>query len=215
MKTTATVYFIRHGQLIRPYNDHFTMTREILADLALSKLDPTIRDDSETTFRTQTRGLDFSKIKYIYYNNSGFQSRRSLNSAKLIQSVLKKRYRLTVPIMGLPELKEIKFFVKKLVSSAVLKTKGMPILRTELFRSIRSGGHAAENKSSINIRTKKVLSIIAKHQEAGDSVLFVTHDFFMRFLQIALERKATTEKNLQATHLNEYFGGFTLRQKAG
>ncbi len=214
MKNKAAVYFIRHGQLAKPYNDHLTMSYDTLADLALSKLNPGIRSNSPSVFHRQTKNLNLADIKHIYYNNSGFQSRRSLESAKMIQAELKKMHGRSIPLRGLPELKEIKFYVKKLMPRDIYKIKGLALLREKFFQAVLNNG-AIERLNSIQKRAVKILAVAERHELLGESVLFVTHDFFMRFLELALKnpKQKITVPTLNKTHLNEYFGGFAVNSQ--
>ena len=110
MNNKIKIYFIRHSKLDLPYENHLKMPYEILDDLATSTLDPSIAKNSEKLFLDAAKDLPLKDIDIIYFNNSGFQSKRSKESALLIGKLLKERYNKEVPILGNPKLKEIDLF---------------------------------------------------------------------------------------------------------
>lgn len=205
--------FIRHGQLKRPYQDHSTMGYNALADLAMSRIDPGLDKNAEKLLIKQIKHLDFSNVKIIYYNNSGKQSKRSLESAKIIARVLKRQFNTKVSIVGLNYLHELNFDLRKLLHKSEFDTQGMPLLRSALFSSvINNKGKYSESLPSISRRIEKIDTIIRKHNKKKEKVIFVTHAFFMRFIQTYIKRtnrlSSLSIMDLQRAKLNHYFGGF-------
>lgn len=212
-----TFFFIRHGQLIEPYIDHLTMDYETLADLSTSVLDPSINENAYKLFDRQTKDIDFSKVQKMYYNNSGFQSNRSTESAEIIKQSLEVRLQHTISLDGLSELREVRFDVQKLISLGEYRDQGMPIIRTALYKAMIEGKDRIESITECFERIQKIHTLIRKHASKNESVLFVTHDFFMRVIEIYIthmERlNRVTINDLEETSLNYYFGGFCTDQK--
>ncbi len=204
-------FFIRHGQLVEPYLNHLAMDYSTLSDLATSALDPSINKNALDLFNKQTSGVDFSAVSQIYYNNSGFQSRRSLESAQIISKVFLHRYKKELVPVGLPELREVRFDVRQLVNEDDFKANGMPAIRTALYNSFVSGG-SAESIVELDKRISVIKDIIINHVNKKESALFVTHDFFMRVLEIYIKHprrlRGVTVDDFEKTSLNSYFSGF-------
>ncbi|MDP4000651.1 MAG: hypothetical protein Q8P83_00170 [bacterium] len=205
--------FIRHGQLKRPYQDHLTMGYDALADLALSRIDPELDENAEKLFIKQIKHLDFSGIKTIYYNNSGKQSKRSLESAQIIAQILRKKFHANVRLKGLDILHELNFNLRKLLSRSKFDQSGIRAVRLALFSSVvENQGKNSEPINSIEKRVIKIHSIISKYTKTNEGIIFVTHAFFMRFIQTYIKRtnrlKSLSVINLQRVKLNHYFGGF-------
>lgn len=208
-------FFIRHGQLVEPYLNHLTMDYRMLADLSTSILNPGINSNARDLLSRQTAGIDFSRVRIIYYNNSGFQSVRSKESAELIQEVLQQKDRHEISLVGLPELREVRFDVRRLLSEDKFKKVGMPAIRTALYAEQINGTEHTESIMDISMRIKKIADIVDNH--SSSDILFVTHDFFMRVIEIYITRRERlnrmTINDLEQTGLNYYFGGFYTDQK--
>lgn len=206
---TAKYFFIRHGQLVEPYDDHLGMDYETLADLSTSKLDPDIRTSSLELFNKQTAGIDFSGVTSIYYNNSGKQSQRSEQSAQLIAEELASRFGEKIVLQGLKELHEVSFDVKELIPKELFEKVGMPSIRTGLYTSMITSG-PSESISEAERRIITIHSLVDK-RSAGD-LIFVSHDFFMRIIEVYIARPNRLQNirisDLENTSLNYYFGGF-------
>ncbi len=208
----CSIFFIRHGQLVPPYLDHLAMDYQTLADLSLGTLDPGINDNAPTLLVKQTSGVDFPQVHKVYYNNSGKSSRRSLESARCIVGVLEERFGTPVQLLGLPEIREVLFDVRGLVSEEEFKQRGMAAIRTTLYQAIIHGG-ATEPLAEIAARIKVLHQVVEENSQSGESALFVTHDFFMRFLEVYITRQQRLDNvsvdDLERTGLNYYFAGFT------
>ncbi len=208
-------FFIRHGQLVSPYLNHLKMDYDTLADLSTSRLNPSINSNARALFSQQTSGIDFSQVKVIYYNDSGFQSVRSRESAELIQEVLQQKYRHKISLVGLRELREVQFDVRKLISKDEFKKAGMPAIRTALYAEQINGNKNTESINEMTKRIERIRRVISKHAD-GD-ILFITHDFFMRVLEVFINRveqlAGVTVADLERTELNYYFGGFRTDRK--
>mgnify|MGYP006312457143 CR=1 FL=1 len=87
----------------------------------------------------------------------------------------------------------------------------MPAVRTALYNAIIHQG-PVEQIDHIYRRTEAVFKSLKQHQEKNQTVLLVSHDFYMRTVEIYLGRsedhKRVTVANLEKTTLNTYFKGF-------
>lgn len=196
------IFFIRHGQLEEPYINHLKMDFQTVTDLSTGKLDPSLNSNAKELFVKQTDGVDFSKIKKIYFNS---KSHRSEESAKVIKKILNT----DVETKGIPELAEVAFNVSELVTIGKYEVTGMQGVREELFQSQLENSNNVESIQEIKQRIDKVFSIIINSKEGS---IFVTHDFFMRVIEVYIKKgklDSITTSDLLDTHLNSYFSGFS------
>lgn len=205
------IYFIRHSKLDLPYKDHLEMPYEILDDLSTSRLDPSIAANSQELFIKAAKKIPLKNINFLYFNNSDFQSRRSRDSVLLIAKVLQEKYKREIPIIGNPNLKEVNFSVQKILSRDRFLKKGMPAVRTALYQAMINNG-PVEQIAEVYARIDSVFESLNKHQEKNQTVLLVTHDFYMRVIEVYITKskdyKEITVKDLENTTLNKYFKGF-------
>ncbi len=210
--TEPKFFFIRHGQLVAPYLNHLTMDYRTLTDLSLGSLDPSINHNASELFVRQTANVDLAQVHTVYYNSSGISSARSLESARCIVDSLKQRYGEAVQLYGLPDIREVRFDVSGLVSEPEFNKHGMAAIRSALYRAVIHGG-AAEPLAEVAGRIRILQGVVEEHARKGESVLFVTHDFFMRFLEVYITRRERLDgvsvEDLERTGLNYYFAGFT------
>jgi len=66
MNNNIKIYFIRHGKLNLPYEDHLKMPYEILDDLATGRLDPSIAKDSKKLFLEAAEKLPLRLRRYLF-----------------------------------------------------------------------------------------------------------------------------------------------------
>lgn len=211
MNNKIKIYFIRHSKLNLPYKDHIEMPYEILDDLATSRLDPSISKNSKKLFLEAKESLPLKDMDVIYFNNSNFQSERSRESAFLIGKVLKEKYNKEVPILGNPNLKEIDFSLKNILPKEKFLKQGMSAIRTALYNAIINQG-SVEQMGHIYKRAENIFKSLKKHQEKDQTVLLVSHDFYMRAVEVYLQKSKDSRKvavdDLEKTTLNTYFKGF-------
>ncbi|MBI5465918.1 MAG: histidine phosphatase family protein [Candidatus Kerfeldbacteria bacterium] len=204
-------FFIRHGQLVPPYLDHLKMDYQTLVELSTGVLDPGINQNASELFSRQAAEVDFSSVRHVYYNSSGISSRRSLESARCIIANLRQLSGGAITLRGLPEIREVRFDVSGLLSEYEFSQRGMAAIRAALYLAAFQGG-AAEPTAEIAKRIGVLHKVVEEHASKGESVLFVTHDFFMRFLEVYITRAERLKEvhitDLDNTSLNYYFGGF-------
>ena len=116
-----------------------------------------------------------------------------------------------MPILGSPDLKEIDFSLKDILPKEKFLKQGMPAIRTALYNAIINQG-PVEQIDHIYKRTKSVFKSLKKHQEKNQTVFLVSHDFYMRAVEVYLKKsknyRAVTADDLEKTVLNTYFKGF-------
>ncbi|PIY97039.1 MAG: hypothetical protein COY66_01740 [Candidatus Kerfeldbacteria bacterium CG_4_10_14_0_8_um_filter_42_10] len=213
MKNKIKIYFIRHSKLDLPYENHLQMPYGILNDLATGQLDPSIVQNSNKLFLKAAAGLPLKNIDVIYFNNSNFQSKRSRDSAFLIGKVLKEKYNRKVPIFGNPYLKEIDFCLKDILSKEKFLKEKMPAVRTALYNALINKG-PVEQIDHVFKRIEAVLKSLKKHQDKNQTVMLVSHDFYMRAVEVFFRKSKNfrniTVDDLEKTTLNTYFKGFSV-----
>jgi len=212
MNKNLRVYFIRHGKLDLPYKDHLGMPYEVLDDLATSQLDPSISPRSKALFLEAAGNLPLDSFKAIYYNNSGLQSNRSKESAVIIKRVIKDKAGKDLSLFGNPDLKEIDFSLKKILpDKQEFLQKGMPAIRTALYNAEVNNGPVEQTKD-IFARIDRIFFSLENHKQKDESVLLVSHDFFMRVVEVYIRKSQDYRKirvqDLEETTLNKYFKGF-------
>ncbi|MDP3995353.1 MAG: histidine phosphatase family protein [bacterium] len=212
MPTQQNIYIIRHSKVDLPYKSHLEMPYEVLSDLASGKLDPSIAPESrELFFKAAGTSLPLESIDVIYFNNSDKQSRRSKESAELVQGVIKEKYSRHVPLIGNPDVKEVDFDLPTILSKAEFEKHGMPAIRTALYKA-EIEGKVVESIVHMYERIARILDTMKQHERRGETALIISHDFFMRVMEVYL---AVTKNpgdvrlgHLEATILNTYFRGF-------
>lgn len=194
----SNIFFLRHGKLELPYRDHSEMPFSVLADLASEKLNPPI--DAAFTHNIlmeMAAKVPFEKIEKIYHSPSP----RAADTAQLIQAYIKEKVAKEVLMQPLSDLKEISFDLRKIMPTTPKKID-IKELNTRVLQAMAED-RADESLVGIQQRVHNVLEMIKNQVERNDDVLFISHDFFMRFLEVAL-----TSCELHNTQRNTYLRGF-------
>src|SRR3989338_6027870 len=83
------LFFIRHGKLRLPYKDHSKMPFSVIADLANSKMSPSIdRDYIIKAIKRLSDTIPLDAIQYIYAS----PERRCQETARFVREFVKKKY---------------------------------------------------------------------------------------------------------------------------
>lgn len=192
------IFFLRHGKLQLPYRDHSEMPFSVLADLACEKLNPPI--DAASTHNIlmeMATKVPFEKIEKIYHSPSP----RAADTAQLIQAYIQGKNGRDVVAQTVADLKEVSFDLRKIMPTAPQKID-IKELNNRVLRAMAED-RADESLAGIQQRVHTVLEMIKNQVERNDDALFISHDFFMRFLEVAL-----TSCDLQNTQRNTYLRGF-------
>lgn len=169
--------FIRHANLKYPYNNYDRLSLKQLDLLATEKTQPHINSrlaKSKIKKHITNGFLAKNRIDAIYYSSAP----RAKETAVILADILNVNV-----TMELDYLKEIAFSPKRLVSDDVFKRKGMKAIREAVYKSVEQD-RADETTAMLVSRIKKVKKLIVQHK--GQTILVVTHGFFMRLLQISL-----------------------------
>ena len=207
------IFFIRHGKVDLPYRDHSEMPYEVLDDLATSTIDPGLDSTCEHLFSQVAEQLPVAEISTIYFNDSGYQSNRSEKSAQLIRGYIQRHFDRAVPLVGNSDLREVRFSVKALVTKERFQKEGMPAIRTALYQD-QIDGRQSESIRELYTRINSIFTLLEKHRRLDETVLLVSHDFFMRVIDVYLNKTKKAAEvqlaDLEKTALNSYFQGFGI-----
>lgn len=203
-----SLFFIRHGKLSLPYKSHNEMPFGVIADLASRKSDPSIdRLYFFKLIKNVSEYLPLNKITKIYAS----PSRRCCETASLISDIAKKNGINCAAVNVLPELKEVNFDLRKICSVSDEEHFDISKINDVVFEAMANGRHC-ENAAETYKRIDKIFSQI-KETGSEEKILFITHDFFMRVIEIYIGNKGIkkdriTFEELRRTHRNGYLSGF-------
>jgi broad specificity phosphatase PhoE len=165
------VYFVRHAPLKAPYDNYEALSLAELDRLATQEVDPPIQTSSIelptelVDFLQQADSLDVLRA----------DSRRARETCQLL---LGSR---VAPVTATDLLREMRFTPSKLVDQETYRQSGLELVRTNLFADGVGRAHASEPVELIYERIGKLGQLLGKLD--CESVLCITHGFFMRYLQ--------------------------------
>lgn len=193
------ITFLRHGSLLSPYDNYNSLTLSELSQLARQDIDPSI--DTSKIFNQITNNNHISR-KYDALFVS--QSQRTNDTAR----ELAKEINLPTQVK-LKELNEILFDPSNLVTEAEYENDKLVIIRRKLFESLANDSNLESGKKVI-ARVHKLNQMLKSSKY--DSVLIITHGFFMRYLDIFYRQKSLdfSETALNQAINFDYTSGFTV-----
>lgn len=199
------VIFVRHADLKYPYNNYDRLTLRQLDLLATEKTQPHINDRlarSKIKAHLADGFLAKNGVDAIYYSSAT----RAKQTAALLADMLN-----VSETKELDYLREIGFSPKRLVSSLTFERSGMNAVREAVYSAIEQDA-ADETSKELVARIGQIKKLLGKHK--GQTIVVVTHGFFMRLLQIALlHNKLTFTISDQEQAVNyDYLQGFTYTQ---
>ncbi len=214
MRKNLSLYFIRHGKLLLPYKDHNEMPFEILADLAIEKLNPVLNTRAnKKLFPKIAKVIPFKDITHIYTG----PSERCKDSAKLISETILKQNKRTLPITVIRNLREVKFDLRKIYSKKIYHPGEIQDLNKLVLRAMLNSNHA-ESLAKAYQRADLVFKSIARFQKNDEKLLFITNGFFMRALELYIKNHGAkiikiAPQDFLKTKRNTYFRGFATNYK--
>lgn len=214
MKKNLSLYFIRHGRLLLPYKDHNEMPFETLADLAIEKLNPALNTRAnKKLFSKIAKIIPFKDIARIYTS----PSERCRDSAKLISKIILKQNKRILPITVIRNLREVEFDLRKIYSKKTYHPGKIQDLNKTVLRAMLNGNHA-ESIAKTYQRADSIFKSVARFQKNDKKILFITHGFFMRVLELYIKKHGAknikiTPQDLLKTKRNVYFRGFATNYK--
>lgn len=201
--TPVMVTFLRHGKVLLPYRSHDEMPFEVLADLAIGKLDPGI--DRDTTLGLVQKAASFIQAEggvEIYCS----PARRALETAQLIGDVIKERVGTPIDVVPMTALREVRFDLRTLYPGGQ-EGLDMLSLNSKVLAGVLDG--SAEPLASVEERLMEIVAVVQNHPQP---LVFVTHDFILRFIEILIKRGGllgeVTLDDLSLTQRNLYLSGF-------
>lgn len=209
MNGNATIYFLRHGRVLLPYADHSEMPFSVLAQLGLKQLDPALDlQDAKVRIERLRDAVPFSDVISVYTS----PARRTHESGDLLASLAhgdKPHACITLPL-----LREVDFDLMKLDTlfniQDGIKSHGISAVNSAVFSGMVSDRYCESAEAAY--RRVETLFEFIRTLKAGCYV-FVTHDFFMRVIEIYIRRQGTpyaaiTVEDLEKTQRNLYFTGY-------
>lgn len=201
-----SLFFIRHGKLKLPYKDHSEIPFKVLADLALSKFDPPM-DKNFTLPLIRQLKIPLGEIEKIYSS----PSKRCLETSKLVSNFIRQKFLEKIPIIVMSELAEVRFNLEKIYPHPKRNQFDIEAINDKVFRAMANGKNC-EQVLGVYKRVEKIFSIIENNEE-NKKVLFVTHDFLMRVIEIFIKHHGKVESpitylDLKKTKRNLYLRGF-------
>ena len=222
----SKVTFIRHARLVSPYNDYGSLSFTDISDLATGKIDPDVDPVMLSEVKKTLIRLKSVTERVIILHAD---SQRAFQTSEYIQKIAREEIGELPEIIQTPELNEIFFDPKKLMTSEEFMKDGLGCIRERVFDSLAGekilGGELKNKKSvesvkNIFSRIEKLERKISALTSDGTQVICVTHGFLLRLLQIyfLLEEKQpsfVTKKHLYEMHNFEYGQGFLMEYIIG
>lgn len=201
----SCLFFIRHGKLSSPYDDHAKMPFRVLADLASTKLNPSIDSNYiKKSIKNIEINIPLDKIEVIYAS----PSKRCQETAKLIKNCIAKNNK-NIPIIASLELKEVEFNLNKIYKDK--KEFRFNNLNKKVLESMATG----TGTESLEKMQKRINKFIDKTKNDNNKALAITHDFIMRVIEVCATRtpdkkRPVTLADLKKTQRNNYLNGFSV-----
>ncbi len=200
------IIFVRHGKLALPFKDHSKMTFGVIADLSTEKLDPSV----DTTFNSELIKelnliITLEKIERIYTS----PVKRCQEDATLIKAFMQKKVGKSINIEFLSELKEIAFDLRKICQMSEKSSFNIDEINDAVFKAMINGRNC-ELALSVCNRVDKIFSML--REKNNPKALLITHDFFMRVIELYIKKREITYKGLRGTKRNLYLKGFATNK---
>jgi len=203
-----SLFVSRHGKLLLPYKDHSEMPFGIIADLASEKLNPPI----DKAYCFELINSISGKIPLDGIDEIRFSpSRRCRETAISFSEFIRNNYSKIIPVIVMPKLKEIRFDLRKI--HPLSEDGGFDIedINNKVFQAM-ANGKDCEHVFDTYERVETTLRDL-RLKNGHKKYLLITHDFFMRVMEIYLKNKglgnaAITYDTLKDTRRNGYLDGF-------
>lgn len=182
------------------------MPFSVLSDLGLGKLNPPI-DETFTRDRLAnlTSRIPFFDIKTVLASPSV----RCQDTARLLLPHLHPDAQFT----SVPQLAEVHFDLSKMDHTMRVEEKmsesGIAAVNTAVFEGMVEDSHCESAKSVY----KRVTKVFESLQNIELPALCLSHDFFMRVIELYIQRKGApysqiSAEELESTQRNGYLCGF-------
>lgn len=193
------ITFLRHGSLLNPFHDYNKLSLHELSQLARQEADPLV-DASNINEGMCEKDYLLKKYDVLYVS----ESQRTSDTADELSKIIS-----LPPKIKLKELNEIVFDPSKLVTENEYQNEKLAAIRKSLFKALTNNSNIETGEEVVQ-RIKKLGKILKKTQ--ADTVLVITHGFFMRYLDIFYRQKS---QDFSVDALNQainydYVSGFTV-----
>ena len=199
------VIFVRHADLMYPYNNYDRLSLEQLDLLATGTAQPHINTKLAMS-KIQKHIADgfFAKdgINAIYYS----PALRAKETAVLLAGTLN-----VTEVEELGYLHEIAFSPSKLISDTTFQRKGMDAVRKAVYKAVAENA-ADEATPAMLARVRQIQSLISRNDDK--TIIIVTHGFFMRLLQLVFLHKTVhfSVSSQQQVVNYDYLQGFAYTE---
>lgn len=201
-------YFIRHSKLLLPYKSHDDMPFDVMIDLALEKLNPSIDINfTQSLIKEISKIIPFPQIDRIFAS----PSKRCQETATLIQNFINQNYQKTIKINTVSELQEIKFNLEKICSATSSNHVDIEKINDSVFKAMIND----ENCESVFNGYKRIEHFLKtlKNSQNEKITLIVTHDFIMRVIEVYIKNHGKSNLlisygDIKNTKRNLYLHGF-------
>ena len=183
------------------------MPFSVLADLASCKLNPPIN----TKFAAERISkladtIPLARIEKIFTS----PSQRCQDTAYHLKKFALENYGSDMGIVTLPELKEVSFDLMRLYPHKDVLEVSIETVNDAVFRGMTNRSLSCESAEN----AYKRIDTIFKSKITDNQILFVTHDFLMRVIEIYIKhggvpRYPITYEELRNTRRNLYLFGLT------
>lgn len=205
-----TLFFIRHGKLDLPYENHAAMPHEVLTALGLKELDPSI----EKKFINKQIGLflkfniPLASIQQIYTS----PSKRCIETGDQLSSYIKRISCQQVKQQVDDNLREVYFELNKILSSQSTSS-GIDFLNNAILTAMSNANFC----ESIDSAVLRITSFFESYDFSKPTII-VAHDFIMRIIEIFIRKQGIftqpiTLGDLLSTQRNDYLRGFATDSK--
>ena len=186
------ITFLRHGPLLKPFDNYNELSLHELSQLARQEVDPSV-DTSKINIRMGAKDYLLNEYDVLYVS----ESQRTSDTA----TELSKKISLT-PKIKLQELNEIVFDPSKLVTEKQYEKEKLTVIRKKLFEALADNSNI-ETGEKVLQRIKKLRKILKETEEDG---------FLMRYLDIFYRLKSQDfSKDALNQAINyDYVSGFTV-----
>ena len=206
-----TLFFIRHGKLDLPYENHAAMPREVLTALGLKELNPSI----EKKFINKQIGLflkfniPLANIQQIYTS----PSKRCIETGEQLSSYIKRISCQQVEQRVDDNLREIYFELNKIMSSQSTSSS-IDFLNNAILTAMSNANFC----ESIDSAVSRITSFFLESYDFSKPTIIVAHDFIMRIIEIFICKQGIfthpiTLADLLSTQRNDYLRGFATDSK--
>ncbi len=200
------IYFIRHGKPLLPYKSHGEMPFSVLAALASGELNPQVDVDITVKLIADSAStIPLQRIERIFCS----PSRRCQETAFLVADYCALVFQKGMATSVLSPLREINFDLRRICATTDCALQDLSEINSSVFAAMAKGNYCEHAEHAY----KRVFLIFKMLSQIPDGeFLFVTHDFFMRVIEIFIrnrgKNKNVTFDDLKNTKRNMYAGGF-------